>query len=183
MIWFFAGARPGDLLRMLFVMLGLPATSTTSIARIAGLFGKAVFTHDHRPAILDRHVVSEAPQREVAYSQRRAPGNYGYPEVYGNTLTGHCGHCGGRPEHCVRSAYGDFCMACCKWRTYTGPKQVWGDGMHVTQELAVQTDIHSERVKGRWPLCWSKFTMGARYTCTPYDDRVTCEHCLEIMNG
>jgi hypothetical protein len=60
--------------------------------------------------------------------------NYGYPETYGVRPDGHCGHCNGLPEHSATDSYGSFCIACFRWRTYTGPKQWFGDGMQVTQE-------------------------------------------------
>lgn len=57
---------------------------------------------------------------------------FGYPETYGYNDNGHCGHCNSNPGCHAPNDWGVFCLACCRWVVYTGPKQLWGDGMAVS---------------------------------------------------
>lgn len=54
---------------------------------------------------------------------------FGYPDTYGLKSNGHCGHCNCGPHGHAVSEWGTFCLTCCRWAIYTGPPQLWGDGM------------------------------------------------------
>lgn len=71
---------------------------------------------------------------------------FGFPSTYGFARNGYCGHCGADPSCHAVSAYGVFCLACCRWLAYCGPAQEWGDGMSNESSLRMRYDASKSEI-------------------------------------